>query len=319
MNVDEAFTCMKSAFEAERFAQAYVIIGPPRVEGIELTNRILQLLFCEEQNRPCGVCRGCVQAEAHRHPDLLWIEPRKKSRIISIDQVRELQSRIYQTSYEAGWKACIIAGADRLNDPAANAFLKTLEEPPARSLFLLPTDAPQFLLPTILSRCQQVTVSTRQGVLSEAGRDALLEILVQRPGTGGVITAFARSDRVVALLKAMKSEALSVEKEIAAAEALDETAETIDARANSRYREIRTDVMRSLLHWYRDLLILSRDGDEALVYHQNQKDVLKKLAAKLSIRQALCNIRAVEKMHRQLERNMPESHVLGANFCGLIG
>lgn len=319
MTVDEAFTCLKRAFDSERFAQAYVIIGPPRAEGLELTDRILQLLFCEQGNKPCGTCKGCLQAGEHTHPDLLWLEPQKKSRIISIGQIRELQSRVYQTSFQAGWKVCVIAGADRLNDPAANAFLKTLEEPPGKSVFLLPTDAPQFLLPTILSRCQQVTVSTRQGVLSEGCREALLDILVRRPGTGGVVTAFARGDRVAGLLKAIKDEALSSEKEIAAAEALDETSETIDARANSRYREMRTDVMRTLLHWYRDLLILSRDGDEALVYHQDHKDVLRKLAAKLSYAQALCNVEAVEEMYRQMERHMPDNRILGAGFCRLIG
>ena len=81
------------------------------------------------------------------------IEPEKKSRVIAVDAVRALNHRIQTSSFAGGWKVAVIKYADRLNDQAANAFLKTLEEPPARTLLLLLTDAPQSLLPTVVSRC----------------------------------------------------------------------------------------------------------------------------------------------------------------------
>ena len=167
MKVDEALACLDGARQAGRLAQGYVVEGPLRGEGMELAVRLLSLLFCEMSETagaPCGSCRGCRQVTEHTHPDILWLEPQKKSRQISVEQIRDLQSRMYQTSYGGGWKAGVIVGADRLNIPAGNAFLKVLEEPPGQCLFLLLSEAPQFLLPTILSRCQRLSV----------GRDELL-------------------------------------------------------------------------------------------------------------------------------------------------
>ena len=156
MTPDSAFALLRNSFEGGRLAQAYVVAAPPRGSGSELALRLLQLIYCESADRPCGECRQCVEVAGYSHPDVLWVEPQKKSRVIAVDQIRAVEQRIYHTSFLGGWKACVLLGADRLSPGAANAFLKTLEEPPGRSIFLLLTDGPQFLLPTILSRCQRI-------------------------------------------------------------------------------------------------------------------------------------------------------------------
>ena len=152
MKIDEAYDCFRKSVEADRLAQAYLVIGPPRGAAGVLAERVLQLLFCESTDGPCGRCHGCGAVEAHTTPDVLWVEPQKKSRAISIEQIRDLQGRTFQTSVQGGWKGCVIVAADRMGAGAANAFLKTLEEPPPRSLFLLLSDTPNALLPTIVSR-----------------------------------------------------------------------------------------------------------------------------------------------------------------------
>jgi len=318
MRIDEAVEGFAGALRAGRLAQAYVLIGPPRGAGRAVAERVLQLLFCEHAPEICGACRGCRQAAAHTHPDVLWVEPQLKSRAIAIDAVRELQARVYQTAYESGWKACVIVGADRLRDAAGNAFLKTLEEPPARTLFLLLTDAPQFLLPTVRSRCQPVTVSSGQDALPAELYDAVTAILAERPGTGGVVTSLARADRLSALLQRIKEEALAVEKELAGEETL-EKAKTLDARANARYRELRTRVMRCVLDWYRDLLLLVCGGPDDVAIHAGHLPHLHAQAKKLSVRQAMDNLAAVDTMNRRLERNLPESAALPEAMCALRG
>ncbi len=320
MTKDEIIGCLTHAYEAGRFAQAYAVVGPPRHEGRDIVDHMASLLFCENHDaRPCGTCKGCVQGAAHTHPDLQWVEPQKRSRAISVDQVRALQARIYQTAYVADWKVCAIVGADRMNEQAANAFLKTLEEPPAGSVCFLLTDAPQFLLPTIISRCQIVTASTRQQSLPEAREAALVEILAGRPGSGGVITAFARADRLSALLKTIKDETLAAEKALAAESGLEEKKETLDARANARYRELRTGMMRSLMLWYRDILLVACGGDPAGVHYSENQELLQKRGAGVTYKQAMENVKAIDDMNRQLERNMPESRVLAPGFCRLMG
>ena len=146
MNIDKAFEYLKKGLASGRLAHSYVVTAPPRGDGLLLAERVYQLLFCDDPGRGCGKCKGCRQVSEHTHPDLLWVEPQKKSRIISIDQIRELQKRIRKTSFAGGWKGCVLVGADRMPAPAANAFLKTLEEPPAKSLIFLLTEKGFILL-----------------------------------------------------------------------------------------------------------------------------------------------------------------------------
>lgn len=315
-----ALDWLNNAYNSNRLAQAYVIVGPPRHEGQELVNHLLELLFCESSgNRPCRDCKTCAMAANHTHPDLQWIEPQKKSRIISADQIRTLQQQIYKTAFIAEWKICVIVGADRMQKSAGNILLKTLEEPPENSIFFLLTDSPQFLLSTIRSRCQLVTASTKQQNIADDWLTPLLEILTGRAGTGGIITAFARADQITTLLKKAKETSLTVEKEIAKKENRDEKKEVLEARGSSRYRELRTGIMRALMLWYRDILILACGGADSTLYYNDQKQILSERAAKISYAQAITNITTIENMTRQFERNMPEGRVLGTGLCKIVG
>jgi len=317
MNIDQAFSFIKTSADAERLAQAYIVVAPPRGTGDELARRVLELLYCAEDAKPCGSCRGCVSVRDKTHPDVHWIEPQKKSRIIAIDQVRAIQKRIYETSFSGGWKACIIVGADCLNGPAANAFLKTLEEPPERTLFLLLTDSPQRLLPTILSRCQRLAVTGADGDgLDDDVRASVAAILADSTGDLGV-QRLAKADRMVALLKEVKGAIDSEERDAVDDEQTDVADETLDARISSRYREQRTAIMRSILLWYRDILLLSCGTDRAVVHHDASFDLLQAMAAQTSYGNALAHVRAVEKMNRQLSMNMPEGLVFTGGFSVL--
>ena len=90
MKTAEAFDLLKNGFECGRLAQAYIVVGPPRGAGRKLAEKVLQLLYCTSDDKPCGTCRECIQAAEHTHPDLLWVEPQKKSRRISIEQINVL-------------------------------------------------------------------------------------------------------------------------------------------------------------------------------------------------------------------------------------
>src|SRR5205807_7093614 len=90
-------------------------------------------------------------------PDVHWIRPESKSRVITIDQMREVIQQINLKPNEAEYKLAIIVCADRLNSSAANAFLKTLEEPPPKSVLVLLTTDPERILETIVSRCLRLS------------------------------------------------------------------------------------------------------------------------------------------------------------------
>jgi DNA polymerase-3 subunit delta' len=233
--------------------------------------------------------------------------------------------QVYETSFAGGWKVMIFVGADRMNESAANAFLKTLEEPPAQTLFLLLTDSPQRLLPTIISRCQYITIAEGSSDgLDDSLREDLQQILSESTGGSGVVR-MVLADRLTVFLKGIKSEIEKEEKSVwhdeRVALGMDEREakkkeDALDARVSSRYRETRQAVMCSILLWYRDILLLVCGADSGLVYHQDYFDLLSERAAGTSYRDALAMVGKVEGMNRLLEMNLSELQVFTSVFGG---
>jgi DNA polymerase III subunit delta' len=113
----------------------------------------VQAVFCGK-DEACGVCPSCRKVANGQHPDLHILEP--DGAFIKIDQVRELQKELSYRAFEAPKKACIIDGAEKLNQSSGNALLKTLEEPPGDALMILIAPERSAVLQTILSRCQSL-------------------------------------------------------------------------------------------------------------------------------------------------------------------
>ena len=322
MNLDEAFDYLRRVFESARFAHAYIVEGDLRGNAEKLTERTLPLLFCESKKKPCGTCRACYQIKQHTHPDVLWVEPQKKSRIISVEQVRELQQLIYQTAFAGGWKACVLVGADRLHPSASNAFLKTLEEPPEKSVFFLLTDSPQSLLPTIISRCQYISLSSDEINMRDEWRQDLYGVLTGHAGRSPVL-AIANAERMLRLLKEMKAAAVKEEYEKAEKRAIvDETGkrkiteedDTLDARAEAQYREWRKSALRLMLSWHRDILLLACGADKDLLTNKAPAEFLVKTAGGMSVSKALGNVRVIEDINRRIEENLAEGPVMNFAF-----
>jgi DNA polymerase-3 subunit delta' len=154
------------ALRAERLPHALLLFGPRGVGKLALAERIAQLLLCEGQKKPCGACDGCRWFLGGNHPDFrriapesLWLEkPEKPSIVIKVEQVRELSEFLYIRSHRAGRRVALVHPAEDMNENAANALLKGLEEPPAAAVFILVSHRPAQLLPTIRSRCVHVPV-----------------------------------------------------------------------------------------------------------------------------------------------------------------
>lgn len=312
--VEEIFEEIRAGFGAGRLAQAYLLVGPVRQTALPFAERVVSLLFCQATQRPCGRCAGCRGALAHTQADVLWVEPQKKSQQILIGQVRDIQKHVYQTSFGGGWKVCVLVGVDRLGVEAANAFLKTLEEPPPRCLFLMLTESPQTILPTILSRCQRVTLAGGQTALSRELWEPVRAILAGPEF--GPVTGVWRSRQLVRLLADLRKSIEREEKD-AAAEGVDK--ETIEARVNARYKETRTGIMRAMVLWYRDLLLRACGGDPGLLHYSAPEDMAlaSDQAAALSSAELLNAIRNAERMQQLLDENVNEDAVFSAGLGSL--
>ncbi|MFO1465200.1 MAG: hypothetical protein U1F35_01950 [Steroidobacteraceae bacterium] len=154
--VREEITRLRSA---DRLPHAILVLAREGLGSDALANWSAAAVLCESSPAPCGACASCVLLAGDNHPDLHRVELEENAQQLKIEQVRDLIGALGLTAYRGGYKVGILHDADRLNAAGANAFLKTLEEPPPRTLLLL-LAAPNHRLPaTIASRCRRIVLS----------------------------------------------------------------------------------------------------------------------------------------------------------------
>ncbi|MGI5869096.1 MAG: ATP-binding protein [Kiritimatiellia bacterium] len=313
MKPSEAFEIVKQSHRSGRMPHAYIVCGSPRGNGLELAESICAFLLCtaDAAERPCRTCDACLNALAHKHVDALWVEPEKKSRIISVDVMREQIVRWEEMgSYVGGWKIAVLLFADRLNESSANAFLKTLEEPGEQTLFLLVTDRPEALLPTIVSRCQRLDLNEGRVPPAEPWRSRVGDIMAQHASTSA-LRIFATAGKLVDLFAEIKGEAEKLGKQEQRESEFEEDKETVDAWVGARSKEMRQSVFESIRDWYRDLLVLCAcEGKPAGVplFFEEHRERLVEKAAGLQTRHAMLYMDFVDELERHIEvRNIRET------------
>ncbi|WP_170801294.1 DNA polymerase III subunit delta' [Stutzerimonas stutzeri] len=138
-------------------AHAYLLHGPAGIGKRLLAEQLLALLLCLRpvEARACGECKACQLLAAQTHPDHYVLEPEEVDKAIRVDQVRDLVGFVTQTAQLGGRKVILLEPAEAMNLNAANALLKSLEEPSGDTVLLLISHQPSRLLPTIKSRCVQ--------------------------------------------------------------------------------------------------------------------------------------------------------------------
>ncbi|CEA05461.1 DNA polymerase III subunit delta [Pseudomonas saudimassiliensis] len=139
-----------------RHAHAFLFAGLPGVGKRLFAEAFAAHLLCLQPvaSHACGQCRSCLLQQAGSHPDRLVVEPEEQGKAIRIDAIRQLGDFIGQTAQQGGRKVIILHPAEAMNLNAANALLKSLEEPTPDTYLLLVSDQPSRLLPTIRSRCR---------------------------------------------------------------------------------------------------------------------------------------------------------------------
>ena len=136
---------------------AYILAGAPGLGKLDLAKHMAARYLCATQEA-CGHCKACQLLASGSHPDFFYLTP--ETRQISVDQIRQMNERAYQTSQFAAGSVVLIYPAEQMTLAASNALLKTLEEPSGQCRFLLVSHRPQRLPATIRSRCQWLALST---------------------------------------------------------------------------------------------------------------------------------------------------------------
>lgn len=156
-----------------RLSHAYIISGPSGAAAA-LAEKLAAAYVCSGAgDRPCGRCSGCRKAANRIHPDIIRLTLQEGKREILVEQVRRLRADAYVRPNEADRKVYIIDPAQAMNDSAQNALLKVLEDGPGYLAFLLLTEQPGQLLPTIRSRCELLSLAPLPGE-EAAGREGEL-------------------------------------------------------------------------------------------------------------------------------------------------
>ncbi len=180
----------RRALSQRRLSHAYLLLGPQHVGKMTLAMDLARAVNCESDNPPCGLCRSCQRIASGKHADIKVTslsrpDPAakgKKRTEIGIQEIKDLIEQASLPPFEGRMKVFVIDGAERMSSEAANALLKTLEEPPAHVLFILLSSREQSVLPTVLSRCQRIE-------LRPLTIEAVAHLLGQRQGVDHERTA----------------------------------------------------------------------------------------------------------------------------------
>jgi DNA polymerase-3 subunit delta' len=328
---------LQRSLERGRLAHAYLFNGHELEDLEAIASALIRTLNCQRPVRGvgqaavdcCDQCANCRKIAHGNHADVHWVRPESRSRVVTVDQTRALMQEINLKPAEADYKAAVIVAADRMNVQAANAFLKTLEEPPAKSVLILLSTEPQRMLETILSRCLRLNFA---GEGSRMPAPAEMEWLAQFGGLAAatqtsLLQRYRLLDALMAKLNRMKE---ATEESLAAQSPLQQYDEVekdlrerweseLSAAIEAEYRRQRADLLVIVQRWFRDVWLqtLPAQSETAALLDFPQMDSAKGVARRLSSRQALENLQIMESLQRLLRTNVQEALALEVNLLKL--
>ncbi|MDD4334262.1 MAG: DNA polymerase III subunit delta' [Desulfotomaculaceae bacterium] len=309
---------LNKAISSGRVAHAYLFAGPAGVGKETTAMSFARALLCSHPagEDACGICRECRQLSSGNHPDFCLVEPAGSS--IKIEQVREIQRRVPYRSYQGGRKIFLIRQAEAMTAEAANCILKTLEEPPGDTVFILLSARPQILLPTILSRCQTIYFKAMsvpdliRGLVNLKGlpeEEARLYAALSGGSMGRALSYASGS------LMADRDGANALAGILWHGSPLD-AVELAGKASESKHKAVFT--LDTLACWYRDLMVWRETGKAGSLFNTDRVDIIKMEAARYDTGRILAIIEDIEATKRKIEVNANTRLALETLFLRLI-
>jgi DNA polymerase-3 subunit delta' len=330
-----AVALLQRSISRGRLAHAYLLSAGELGPLEEVATALAQALICIKSTassgegaaaESCGECIHCRRIAEGVHPDVAWLRPESKSRIITIDQIRELLQTVHLKPTEAPFKITVIVAADRLNVQGANAFLKTLEEPPPRTVFLLLTTDVSLVLETILSRCLRLTIATGWKALDPDRAAWLREFAeIAAKNEGGLLPRYKLLDQLLKKLNAGKErlrEELTARSPLerhpdAEPDLREKWEDELEAAIESEYRRQRAELFENLQGWFRDAWILSLESSPDLLRFPELSESAATVGRRIAPADALENLHILERTQRLLHTNVQEALAIEVGFLNL--
>jgi DNA polymerase III subunit delta' len=342
---------LQRSLEHGRLAHAYLFTGS-QLESLErLARTLAKAVNCQAPIKPdtnhtdsCDHCAACRKIDQDTHSDVHWVRPESKSRVITVEQMRGLMREIQLKPGEADYKVAIIVAADRLRVEAANAFLKTLEEPPPKSIFILISTDSQRVLETILSRCLRLNFGGSAGPSGSDQPQWLTDFSqVASAEQKSLLGRYRLLDVLLGKLTALKTEieqALTARSPLQRYKEVDKALvekweDELTAAIEAEYRRQRTDVLSALHWWLRDVWLRKlQDGgagqgkerdEQGKTAASDRQDLYtfedlrgtELVAQRVSSEQALQNLETMEQLQRWLGTNIQEALALEVGLLKL--
>ncbi len=323
---EKAFELVAAAHERGRLAHAFLITGPRHSGKEVLAAQMAELLNGEPAQTDADLWGEPVEKVLPTLDEVEGeytrvIHPRSKSRQIRVDEMREIEKMMNQSAPPSKWKIGIIVDADRMNESAENAFLKTLEEPPPQSLLLLLSSEPERLLPTIWSRCVHLGLQKPEDAPRGEEVEQLLPLLdsVTRQGLGTLDAGLLVKAGLESILQSRKEiitqrnataykEEAAIYKKSSEGDWLERREKMYEAQTAAEYHGERSRVIDTLLAWVGDL-IRAKSGSIGLEFPEFQATMAEAVKNE-HLDGLLQRVSAVEELRRLLETNVVEALAL---------
>ncbi len=308
---ERAVRALARAARDEAPVHAYLMTGPERAGKRTLARTLAAALNCQAApaERPCHVCPSCRMTAREAHPDFTVVE-RTEERRLNVEQVRDARGSVDWRPYQGRFKVYLFVDVDEMSEGAANALLKTLEEPPPQVVLVLTATSADAVPTTVVSRCRVVPLQPVAPSALAAGLEALHGA---DPATARRLAALSngRPGWAVAALAAPELVARRQE-EIDRVVALSEgplgtrlllAGESCKGGSFLESRALCLRVLEDMLEWWRDLLILSSGAGSAPL-HADRRDELARQAAKRGHAKIVRGLREIESTAGSVERNV---------------
>lgn len=327
---------LQRSLERGRLAHAYLFTGSQLSELEDVARTLAMTLNCLNPVRGddagaavdcCGECLSCRKIDGLNHADVHWVRPEMKSRTIGVDQIRGLMQTVNLKPTEAEYKVSIVVAAERMNVQSANAFLKTLEEPPPRSILILLSSDPQQLLDTIISRCLRLSFSgggqLRVTPDELAWMQAFAE-LAARP-EGGLLGRYKLLGNLLERLAEIKEsvdETLTERSPLQRHDDVDDKLrkqweDELKAAIEAEYRRSRAELLARVQWWLRDIWIRTLNAADEMFSLPALAGSVQAVAARVSSEDAMENLAVIERTQRLLGTNVQEALALEVGMLKL--
>ncbi len=329
---------LKKSIERQRIGHAYLFTGANREILEKAAISFAKAVNCLEAPSDqmgsmqieadfCDQCDSCKRINLDHHGDVQWIRPESKMRMITMAQMRQLMETLHLKPNDARTKVWMITDADRMNQQSANAFLKTLEEPPENSLMILLSAQPERLLDTIRSRCLRLNFPGDSTSAMQNEHQSWLEKFSTQVGSqnSGMLDRYKALDILLEILSEARQSIESILKEKFLGDLPNDVEPKIrekrelelKAAVEAEYRRRRTDVFAAFEWWLRDAWLLTLGADTSNLTFPKLKQVTQELADRVDARKMLENIRLIEKLQRILHTNVQEALALEVHLLKL--